>query len=145
MAFTIGAPQCLFSSSSNKIGFRQNTQLALRRQAEKCRLFHKDTLCSAPGPQPPVPTRAFSSLGLDVCSRLEGQDQSYAQCQVPLCSCAFSMLFVTAGLRASSLTGMPSATLPNFCFLSTVCTEPCQWMERCGTYQADEDGVWGRV
>lgn len=128
-----------------EIGFRQNTQLAPRTQAEKCRLFHKVTLCSAPAPQPPVPTPTFSSLGLDVCSSLELEDQSLARCHVLLCSGAFPTLFGTARLWASSLMGEPSAILPNFCFLPTVCTEPCQWLERCGTYWADEDGIWERV
>lgn len=37
-----------------EIGVRQNTQLPLGRQAEKCHLFCKGTLCSVPAPQPPL-------------------------------------------------------------------------------------------
>lgn len=37
-----------------ELGFRQNTQMPLRRQAEKCWQFCKGTLCSVPAPQPPL-------------------------------------------------------------------------------------------
>lgn len=96
-------------------GFRQNTQLPLRRQTEKCQLFHKGTSCSVPAPQPPFPQCLFFSWSPQL-----------QQWQVPLCSSALPMIFGTAGLWALSLMELLSATPPNYSFLSAACTEPCQ-------------------
>lgn len=110
-----------------EIGFRQNTQLPLRRQAEKCCLFPKGTLCSVPSPQPPLLHLPFLLLASTTAADLRKGVSLMPSDRFLLAAVLCPWRLGLQGyLWASSLMELLSAAPPNYSFLSAVWTEPCQ-------------------